>query len=297
MVRRMNEAMKAFEERLENAGRSEQTRIAYIRDVERFRRFLIEERNSEPSLAFITEEDIERYLAYCLKVRHITPQSRNRYLTAIMRFFAFCVKKKWLEKNPAEDIDQIRTHRKPRHALTASEFERLFEHIRHLDAKVALMFMLTTGVRVSEALSIRLQDVDFEREQVIVTGKGNKQRVIPLSKGNVEMLADYLDNIRDADSEKLFALKKTGSFSSVYLNRLLNEAREKAGIERHVTNHILRHTFATHLLKEGVDISVLQKLMGHNSLRTTAVYLHHRDEDLRAAMGKMNMPIRRDGDE
>ena len=137
--------------------------------------------------------------------------------------------------------------------------------------KVILALLYSTGLRISELTGLIRRDIDFEERTIRVRGKGEKDRIVLFDEKTKDLLMEYLD-LRDSDSEYLFTNRQDNKLSSRYVQIMIKKYADKAGIRKKVTPHILRHSFATHLLKNGVDIRVIQQLLGHSSLATTQIY-------------------------
>jgi site-specific recombinase XerD len=162
------------------------------------------------------------------------------------------------------------------------EIVALLDSVKSPLLKILISTLYYTGLRISECINLELDHVDLQNEVIYVKyGKGKKDRNIPISKKLKAILNDYLKSTRlDTNSIKLFCTR-TGSISPSYVNRVLNVSSKEAGIKKHVTAHILRHSFASNLLKHGIDIVKIQRLLGHAHLRTTCIYIHTTIEDLR----------------
>ena len=137
--------------------------------------------------------------------------------------------------------------------------------------KVILALLYSTGLRISELTGLISRDIDFDERTIRVRGKGEKDRIVLFDEKTKDLLMEYLD-LRDSDSEYLFTNRQDNKLSSRYVQIMIKKYADKAGIRKKVTPHILRHSFATHLLKNGVDIRVIQQLLGHSSLATTQIY-------------------------
>ena len=132
-------------------------------------------------------------------------------------------------------------------------------------------FVSIAGLRISELTGLISRDIDFDERTIRVRGKGEKDRIVLFDEKTKDLLMEYLD-LRDSDSEYLFTNRQDNKLSSRYVQIMIKKYADKAGIRKKVTPHILRHSFATHLLKNGVDIRVIQQLLGHSSLATTQIY-------------------------
>lgn len=144
-------------------------------------------------------------------------------------------------------------------------------------------------MRISECTKLKLKYVDFKNEVIhIIAGKGNKDRDIPMSSKLIKLLIDYIKNKRlDVNSEFLFCTKRTGKLSPQYVNRQINEAVKRLGWDKHVSAHIIRHSFASRLVLKNVNIVKIQKLLGHSDLRVTSIYTHTSAKELKDAVDKI----------
>lgn len=162
------------------------------------------------------------------------------------------------------------------------EAEELIETIDHPLVQLVCKTLFYTGMRISECLNLRLKDIDLEKNMFyIIDGKGKKDRTIPINKDLAPSLKDYIENWRpEVDTDYLFATAKTGTISATYVNRIIKDTVEQLGWTKNVTTHILRHSFASNLIKKGVNIVHVQKLLGHSNLKVTSIYTHTEIDDL-----------------
>lgn len=264
---------------------SAETLRAYKRDLKQFNTFLSTQYNTAIYIDEITVHDIEQYLHYLAVDKALKARSRNRYLSTLSSMFNYALKKEWVEKNPAAFIDTARVTDQKKVSLSEEEVSQLVESIEKPLLRLAVLFMAKTGLRVNEVVMLKLSAVDLETNIVhVIEGKGGKYREVPIAESLRTELIDYLQETREADSEFFFATKKTGRLSAQYINRELKMAAEALGWDKKITNHTMRRSFATNLLKKGVNIVTIQHLLGHASLRTTSIYLNILDLDLRNAV-------------
>jgi len=170
--------------------------------------------------------------------------------------------------------------------LCDEEFEQLVSVITHSLVKVLIYTLFMTGLRIKEALDLTLEDVDFTANVIRVKhGKGNKSRVVPISDRLLPILRHYVDVSRpNCDSSNFFATKVSGQLSASMANKTLKQAVSQLGWNKHVTCHVLRHSFASHLVRHNVNIVRVQKLLGHASLKTTSIYTHATMDELSEAV-------------
>ncbi len=234
----------------------------------------------------ITHANIENFL-FQERERGMAPKTRNIMLGVIRAFLKYCCKADLISKNPAEKLDPIKFTSKERNYLTHEEFERLIEHATHPVMKTLYLTLYYTGLRIAEARNLRLNDVRLEAKLIkVIEGKGKKNRDIPINDTLHVILKNYLAKIRNPQmpSDRFFATEKTGEVSTQYANEYLNVMVKKAGLSKKVSCHILRHSFASNLVRKNVNIVSLQKLLGHSSLKTTSIYTHVNIDELRIAV-------------
>jgi len=280
----LNNAVELFSEYVYNLDFSPNTIQRYTKDLNAFNLYLEQKYNGQVFLEDITVSDIEMFMASLKK--HYAPISRSRYLYTLRSFYKFAHKKELVEKNLALSLEPGKLPVKERHYLTEEEIEKLVEAIDHALVSLVVVFLANTGLRISECLNLTLEDVDLDAKLIRVkNGKGNKDRNVPISKKLHPLIQDYRDNWRDAyGSERFFATKKTGKLTNTYINTVLRDAVKKLGWKKKVSCHILRHSFASNLIKKKVGIVEVQKLLGHSSLKTTSVYTHVDNEQLYEAV-------------
>jgi len=272
----MDHIVKNFLVHLSSIGRSEETIKGYRTDLLIFKRFLVSKYNCEPYVEEITSEDIEEYLVYLNERKGYAPASRQRNLYTLRSFFSYCQKKGWVQRNVALLVEKIKLQQKERSYLTEEEVDLLIQAIDHPLIRLVVTFLYYTGLRISECLNLTLDHVDMDRRVIhVVGGKGNKDRFVPIADRLYPLLLDYLANQRpESDSPLFFCTRKTGMLSPVYVNAVLAETVDKLGWKKKVTAHVLRHSFASQLVKRQVSLVEIQKLLGHSSLKVTGIYTH-----------------------
>ncbi|NRD77315.1 tyrosine-type recombinase/integrase [Bacillus sp. BRMEA1] len=286
----INQAIVEFKEWIANRGLSKETLRGYDMDTRQFSRWLTAKANSPVILDEITLPHIEDFVSYLINEKEIKPSSVNRKINALSTFFQCMKKKKYITDNPMEDFQRMKVPESERIYLSKEEVEAIIQAIDHPVIHYFAMTMAYSGLRINECIHLTLNDVNFEDNLIqVINGKGGKNRTIPMNKHLKIQLEKYLNCHRpDTDSLFFFALKKTGTVSTQYVNRELKEACEKAGIKKHVTSHILRHSFASYLVKKDTHVAVIQRLLGHASVKTTSVYLHVQQDDLQAAVNQID---------
>jgi integrase/recombinase XerD len=193
-----------------------------------------------------------------------------------------------LKLNVLEEIKIPKKAKTLPKVLTKDEIRLLFQNTHHGRNRLMLQFMYGSGCRVSEVVKMKIEDINFkERTAAIRGGKGNKDRMIILSKEWVSDVKRYLDKKR-IKSEFVFSKKNGKNLSTDTLQRITRQAAAKAGINKHVTCHSLRHSYATHLLEAGTNIRYIQSLLGHSSLNTTQVYTNVASEQLKKVISPLD---------
>ncbi|WP_126428798.1 site-specific tyrosine recombinase/integron integrase [Brevibacillus marinus] len=285
----LKQAIDTFLHYLTSLERSEQTTSGYKNDLKLFLRFLEKKYNCCTYLDEVTAADIEDYLLWLKEERNYAPASRARNLYTLRSFFAYAYKKELVKRNVALSVENIKLQQKERVYLTEEEVQQLLQTIQHDLIRLVAKVLYLTGMRISECLSLTLDAVDFEQKMIhVVAGKGNKDRLIPISDKLLPLLQHYVEHERpDTDSDLFFCTKKTGKLSPAYVNRVLREAAEQLGWKKKVTAHILRHSFASQLVKKDVNLVQIQKLLGHSSLKVTSVYTHSSLEQLSEAVNAL----------
>lgn len=268
-------------------GLAENTLASYRRDLKRYRDHLRRLKRSEPSE--ISEADVADFATY-LTVgtdEHVPlgTASVARAMVTVRGLHKFLVREKIVPRDVSVDVKPPRPDARLPKALTVDQVEALLDaagaagtHLAERD-RALLELLYATGARISEAVGLDVDDVDLENAAVKLTGKGDKQRVVPLGSHAVRALSTYLESTRG-----LFLTSDSKAPAAVFLNArggrlsrqsawaVLAKAAEHAEIKADVSPHVLRHSFATHLLEGGADVRVVQELLGHASVTTTQIY-------------------------
>jgi integrase/recombinase XerD len=216
--------------------------------------------------------------------RRMSSESIYLEIAALKAFFRFAENEKLLAVNHAENLSLPRRWQRLPKALTNDEIEKLLRPITPetpdaLCDQATLELAYASGLRLSELRGLRLEQLQLDAGFLQVVGKGNKERVVPVGRSAVEALRRYLEAgrpklVKPRTPGNVFLNKRGGAFSSVSLWMRIKKRVKLAGIERNITPHMLRHSFATHLLEHGADLRVIQELLGHANISTTQVYTH-----------------------
>lgn len=284
----LEKAIDEFIQHLKSKERSTMTVRGYRMMLMDFKRYIEKELNGQVYLDEIILAHLEGYLDY-RKQQGDQPVSRNRALYIFRSFFSYLDKRDLVNKDISQKLEPISLQQKERIYLLPEEVETLLAAIDHAIIKVAATTLAYTGLRVSELCNLTLDDVNFDTECIQVRhGKGNKDRTVPMNGKLKAILIDYLKTIRPTtSSKKFFATKKTGALSDQSINRYLKMTTKKLGWTKHVTAHILRHSFASTLVRNNASLPAVQNLLGHSDLRVTSRYIHQDLGQLQAAVNLM----------
>ena len=262
-------------------GLSSLTVRAYRQDLEKFITFVSERGRNDPSA--VKRDDVRDYVFH-LGELGLASTSVRRAQSALRTYFTFLIEEGALASDPTEGLQSPRVARPLPKVLAPREIAALMEapsvdSSMYWRDRAILEFFYATGVRVSELVGLRLTNLDLEEKLCTVFGKGSKERMIPLGGPACVALSRYIRDVRPA-------LEKGKSGGCVFLNqrglplsrttvwKLVKTASRRAGIEGAVSPHVLRHTFATHLLEGGADLVAVQELLGHADISTTQIYTH-----------------------
>jgi len=278
-------AIELFKRNLEYKQSSDETIIRYMKEMGYFNDYLSNELNGMVYLETITLNHLQDYLEEKIN-RGLQPSSINQIIYVFRSFYNFLVKKDYVLKNLAVKLEKLKTPTKEREYLTKKEFDQLLKAIDHAIVNVIAITIFNSGLRVSEIISLKLEDVNLKEKTIkVLSGKGDKDRTVPMNDNLVEVLRVYLENTRPmVSTNNFFATKHSGTISRAHINTILKNASKEANLNKKVTSHILRHSFASYLLKKDVNLVNIQKLLGHSSLKTTAVYAHTNMKQLEKAV-------------
>lgn len=239
----------------------------------------------------INKNDIRNYLKYLTKLNYKN-NTISRILSSLRNYYNYLVMNDIINNNPFLLIRNPKREHKLPNFLQYDEFIKLINGLSFyspLDIRNRLILELlyATGLRVSELIHIKLKDINYSEKSIRVMGKGSKERIVYYGEYAEEILNKYLSNTRNIllnnkSSEYLFINKNGDHLSSHGVEEAINTIVEKVSLHHKISPHVLRHTFATHLLESGADIRTVQELLGHESLSTTQIYTHVTNERLRS---------------
>lgn len=276
-----------IEEYLPMLNRSRETIVGYQKDLFSFNDWLADEFGIVPEVSLINHKVIEQYLYYLKNERSYADASRKRHLHSISSFMKYLKREGVVLDNPCEKVAPFKVIKKERVPLTEKEINELFRNANGL-TKTVILTLYYSGARISELCDLKLSDVDFENKSIRLFGKGRKHRTVPLHPVLDVELKSYIEKLRPlTESSYIFATNKSGKVSPGYARLLIANLVKELGWNKNVTCHTFRHSFATNLLKKEVDLFKIQKLLGHNSLRTTEIYLHLVGGELEEAVNRL----------
>ncbi len=263
-------------------GLSQNSIYSYTYDLKKFSEFL-DQKNKD--ILHATQDDVQQFLKHEKTSKNNSTRTLARSLAAIRQFYNFISDSKELKiKNPTEKIETPHVEKNLPDFLTVKELDKLFDSISELDSyelrdKTIFELLYSSGLRISEAISLHISDVDLENSFLQVMGKGGKERLVPVGKEAVRLLKKYLRESRSViignrECEFLFVSKKGSQLNRKSVWRLLKTYVSRTEIKKNITPHTLRHSFATHLIENGADLRSVQELLGHMDISTTQVYTH-----------------------
>lgn len=288
-----NKALTGYEEYLRfERGLSDNSIEAYRHDVDLLAGFALGAKPAKKPEE-MEAKDIEAFMASVFD-SGIESSSQARVLSGVRSFFSYMLHNDQIESLPTELIDSPKISRKLPDTLSYDEVRTMIEGIDLSHSlghrnRAILEVLYGCGLRVSELVELRLSDI-FKAEGIVrVTGKGDKQRLVPIGEEALEQLGFWLEKRRlmpiESDSSDIVFLNQRGrKLTRVMIFHIIRNAAEAAGIQKKVSPHTMRHSFATHLLQGGADIRAVQELLGHESILTTEIYTHLEMSDLRNAM-------------
>lgn len=268
-------------------GLSKNTILAYRRDMEKFLEFL---QGRQIDLRAVTRGDVVDFLAELYR-RGLDSRSVSRYQATLRNFYRFCVTEGVLVDDPVATIDSPKIRHSLPHFLTVKEVERLLAQPDvstplGLRDKALIELLYSTGLRVSELCGLNVSDIQTNPGCLRCIGKGNKERIVPIGRKALEIIQRYLSESRPVllgtkTSPGLFLHQRGGKMNRIQVWQLLRAYGDLAGLREPLSPHMLRHSFATHLLDGGADLRSVQIMLGHSDITTTQIYTHVVEERLK----------------
>lgn len=283
----MEKQLKLFFEFLENDKKlSDNTLQSYKRDIKQFKEYLNQKGKDYSN---ITKEDMKEYIEHLQSIGK-KASTISRCIASIRSFYQYELKNKKVEQDPTDQIQSPKIEKRVPSVLTSKEVALLLEQPKDVDLKgirdkAMLEFAYATGMRVTEIISLNLEDVNIE-EGYVTCKNGSKQRNIPLGTMSLKALKEYIENargilIKDESEKSLFVNINGKRLTRQGFWKIIKYYKEQSHITKDITPHVLRHSFATHLLQNGADLKAIQTMLGHSDISSTQVYMQFQDEGLK----------------
>lgn len=287
----MNKPLKRFLTHLQEERKySSQTVVSYQRDIEIFFDFLVREDINMDDVDVIV---IRNFLTQELN-NGISKRSCRRRLSSLKHFYSYCLKEGYVDINPFQFILNPKSDKRYPRVLDKNQIEDLLvDNLKREDElmlrdQVILEILYYTGIRASECVNLAIQDINFTNRVIRIVGKGNKERIVPFTLNCKKTIERYLKDCRPKLAEKQLEPSNTlilnsdgKKLTTRGLEYILDQIQTKTGNFVGLHPHILRHSFATHLLENGADLRVIQELLGHESLNATQIYTHVTEEAMK----------------
>lgn len=265
-------------------GLATNTRVSYKNDILQFLKYFEKKRKK---LNEVKSKDVEQYISKFTN-QGFEKSTISRKLSALSHFFIFLLEEKKIKKNPIQEIELPKQIKKLPKILSVSQVDKLIHKSREdktingIRLNTMIEILYATGIRISELVEMKLSSIYAEKNFLLIQGKGNKERLVPISENTEDKIRKFLEVrseflMNDSESKWLFPSKKSssGHITRQRFNQLLNNLCEKISLNNfNVSPHKLRHAFATHLLANGVDLRALQQMLGHADISTTQIYTH-----------------------
>jgi integrase/recombinase XerD len=273
---------------------SQNSIIAYTQDLKKFF-YYVESKNLD--ILKITTEELVNFLNDDLQ-KNISKRSLARLIASLKQFYYFLQIKNYINKNPAQKIEQPKIEKNLPDYLTLEEINQFFNifdinNIFELRDRCIFEIMYVSGLRISEVCNLKLSDIDLQEMEIKVLGKGNKARITPFGEKTLNIIKLYLTNSRSYISkhkaqknEYLFISKKGGKLDRKSVWKFLQKYARRAGIVRSISPHTFRHSCATHMIQNNADIRIVQEILGHSDISTTQIYTHIDKKHLKEAHKK-----------
>lgn len=263
-------------------GLSENSVVNYALDIKKLVRWL-EENEITASPISISEETLQQFIYTIAK--EVNPRSQSRIISGLRGFFNYLIFEEYRKTNPLELIESPKIGRKLPDTLSTSEIDALISAIdlskpQGERNRAILETLYGCGLRVSELIHLHISDLFFEEGFIKVTGKGDKQRFVPIGPTTIKYIELYRNEVRlhltihPMAKDTLFLNRRGKPLTRAMIFTIVKQLAERAGIDKTISPHTFRHSFATHLLENGADLRAIQQMLGHESITTTEVYTH-----------------------
>ncbi len=262
---------------------SDNSTEAYLRDIDKLTEYL-QQKRSLKSPADLKLKDLQQFVKWVAELG-MTSSSQARIISGIRSFYKYCLLENISATDPTTLLEAPKQKRTLPDVLSFDEIEKIISEIDLSKPeggrnKAILEIMYSCGLRVSEVVNLKISELYFDAGFIRVTGKGNKERLIPIGKSAVKFVKIYLKDIRvhlpikAGNKDILFLNRRGAKLSRIMIFLIIKELVKKAGIKKTVSPHTFRHSFATHLVEGGADLRAVQEMLGHESITTTEIYTH-----------------------
>lgn len=276
---------------------AENTLLAYERDIRKLNEFLILEKKSIPFLK-IRLKNLQEFLAFIYDFG-VNEKSQARIISAIKTFYKYLIIEELIEINPASLLESPKLSRKLPDTLSFEDIQKIIKSIdlslpQGTRNRTIIETLYSCGLRVSELINLKLSNLYLDVDFIKVIGKGNKERLIPIGSIASKFIQIYIKEIRDKiqikkGSENILFLNRRGAkLSRVMIFYIVKEATKNAEINKEVSPHTFRHSFATHLIEGGADLRAIQEMLGHASITTTEIYTHISNDYLKSTINQFH---------
>jgi integrase/recombinase XerC len=292
---KLNKAMDKFVEYLDNEREySNHTIQNYKFSIEKLSDYFMESYQVIPEVEEIEHDDLRPFLGW-LHDSGLSKNSIRLRVASVKSFFKFCITRKYITKNPASIISTPKTEKKLPSYMLKDELNNMLEEIDEsvpfeLGIKALIELIYSSGLRISEALALNMNDIELISKTVKITGKGRKQRVVPVGNSAIESITKYYKHraslLKNKSENAIFLSKSGKRLYPVAAYRYINSKMKTQTEAKQKSPHILRHSFATHMMDNGADINSVSDMLGHSSLSTTQLYTHVSVERLKEAYKK-----------
>lgn len=276
-------------------GLAKNTLIAYEQDLNKLLQFLILEKNNS-LFTKLSLQDLQNFLIFLYDFG-LNEKSQARIISALKSFYKYLSIENLIEENPAYLLEQPKLERKIPDTLAFEEIQIIMEStdlstdLGYRNRSI-LELLYSCGLRVSELINIKLSDLYLDVDYIKVIGKGNKERLIPIgseSKKYIEnYISEYRKELKPLKEQFLFLNRRGNKLTRVMIFYIVKEATLKAGIDKNVSPHTFRHSFATHLVEGGADLRAVQEMLGHSSITTTEIYTHLNNDYLKSTINQFH---------
>ena len=278
----MNENLENYRNYLKyERAYSDNTVGAYMNDLNKYEEFL------KKDILESDTEDLEKYLKY---IKNLESTTVAHKITSIKSYFNYNIKRGIISVNPADKVSRPKLTKHLPEYLTEEEVGKLLDvEVKSpydYRNKTILELLYSSGIRISELVNIKTPNYDSEECLIRIMGKGSKERIVPLGDYAINIMNDYMNNYRPLINKKhtdyVFINNRGDKISRQFIFKVIKKEALKKGIKKDISPHTLRHTFATHLLKNGADLRIIQELLGHENISTTQIYTHVTNNKLKS---------------